>query len=292
MDWFFLAFSSALLSALAAITQKKVLFSMPALEFSFLLALFNMLLSLPLIADIDLSTISSLGLFVLYGKTILGTFAFWCVMLAIKNLEISGALPLLALTPGAVALFAFILIGEELNIYEIIGMLLMLCGTYIIDVRKNKKVLEPFKIFFESKNHRYILLALSLFTASSILDKVVLVEFKISPYNFIGLQHLFLAVNFSILICIFKNNPIKVIKKVNTDLWKWILLISIVTLGYRYTQIEAVKIAPVALVLTVKRFSVLFAAIIGGNIFNEHKLIQKGIAAAIILAGAVLILLK
>ena len=86
------------------------------------------------------------------------------------------------------------------------------------------------------------------------MDKVVLVEFKISPYNFIGLQHLFLAVNFSILILVFKNNPFEVIKKVKPELWKWIILISIVTLGYRYTQIEAVKIAPVALVLTVKRF--------------------------------------
>ncbi|MBL1215323.1 MAG: EamA family transporter [Ignavibacteriae bacterium] len=292
MIWFLLALSSALLSAFAAITQKKVLFNLPALEFSFVLSIFNMLLSLPLLTDVDFSTISTIGLIVLYGKTILGTLAFWCVMLAIKNMQLSGSLPLLALTPGTVALFAFLLIGEKLNIYEVAGMLFMLSGTYIIDIRKNKNILEPFKIFYKSENHRYILFALILFTASSILDKVILIEFKISPYNFIGFQHLFLAFNFLILILIFRKNPVVVFKNVNFNLWKWILLISIVTLGYRYTQIEAVKIAPVALVLTIKRFSVLFAAVIGGNIFNEHNLIRKSIAAIIILWGAALIILK
>ncbi len=292
MLWFFLAFSSALLSASAAISQKKVLFQMPALEFSFTLAIINMLFTLPILFGIDFSTVSSIGLLVLYGKTILGALAFWCVMLAIKNLEISGALPLLSLTPGLVALFAFLLIGESLTEYEILGMVLLLCGTYVIDSRKHKNILEPFKVFFNSKNHRYILFALILFATSSILDKVILVEYNLSPYKFISFQHIFLAINFSILILIFGKSPKVIFKNIDTNLWKWLVLISIITIGYRYTQIEAVKIAPVALVLTVKRFSVLFAAIIGGRIFNEHHLLRKSIATAIIILGAVLILQK
>ncbi len=292
MLWFFLAFSSALLSAAAAISQKKVLFQMPALEFAFTLAIVNMLLTLPILFGIDFSTVSSIGLLVLYGKTILGALAFWCVMLAIKNLEISGALPLLSLTPGLVALFAFFLIGESLTEYEILGMTLLLCGTYVIDSRKHKNILEPFKVFFKSKNHRYILFALILFTTSSILDKVILVEYNLSPYKFICFQHIFLAINFSIIVLIFGRSPKNIFKSIDVNLWKWLVLISIITIGYRYTQIEAVKIAPVALVLTVKRFSVLFAAIIGGRIFNEHHLLRKSIATTIIILGAVLMLQK
>jgi len=292
MLWFFLALGSALLSAFAAITQKKVLFQLHALEFSFTLAIINLVFSLPLLLGLDLSTISTIGLLILYGKTILGTLAFLCVMLAIKNLEISGALPLMALTPGLVAVAAFILLGESLSEYEIIGMLLLLCGTYIIDARSNTKIFEPFKVFINSKNHRYILFALTLFTASSILDKVLLEKHNLTPLNFIAFQHLFLALNFFLLVLIFGKNPFKIFKNIKVNLWKWLFLISIITIGYRYTQIEAVKIAPVALVLTVKRFSVLFAALIGGRIFKEHHLLRKGIATVIIILGAVMIILN
>ena len=61
------------------------------------------------------------------------------------------------------------------------------------------------------------------------------------------------------------------------------------TIIYRYTQIEAVKIAPVALVLAVKRISIFFAAVIGGKIFKEHNLWIRAAAAAVIIIGTLLI---
>ena len=46
MFWFTMAFCSALLSAAAAIIQKKVLFRLNALEFSFLVSLIILIFSL------------------------------------------------------------------------------------------------------------------------------------------------------------------------------------------------------------------------------------------------------
>src|SRR4030042_854304 len=133
MPWFFLAFTSALLSATAAISQKKILFKLDALEFSFALAIFNMFFSLPFFIVVDFGSLTFTSLAILYGKTIMGALAFLCVMLAIKNMEISGALPLMVLTPGLVAFFAFVLLGESLTNYEIIGMVILLVGTYILE---------------------------------------------------------------------------------------------------------------------------------------------------------------
>jgi len=53
MTWFAVAFISALLSAFAAITQKKVLFKLEALEFSFWLSLANLFFSIPFFFFID-----------------------------------------------------------------------------------------------------------------------------------------------------------------------------------------------------------------------------------------------
>jgi len=133
MDWYLIAFISAILSALAAISQKKILFDMEALDFSLLLSLFNAALALLLIPSIAFSEISTLSLVILYGKTILGAIAFWFVMLAIKNLEISGALPLMILTPALVALSAFIILGETISAAEITGLGLLLIGIYVLE---------------------------------------------------------------------------------------------------------------------------------------------------------------
>ena len=289
MDWFYLAFTSAILSAVAAILQKKVLFTFDALEFSFLLSLFNSFLVLFFINNISITGTNETGLLILYFKTILGAGAFWFVMLAIKNMEISGALPLMVLTPALIAIFSFLFIGESIENIEIFGMALLLVGTYLLEIKKGESALNPIKIFYQSKYHHFIIYAIILFTISSIIDKVLLKEYKLQPLTFVFFQQIFLTINFMIFLLFQKKNLIKVIKKINSSNVIWILLISVATLGYRYTQIEAIKIAPVALVLSIKRTSVFFASVIGGKIFSENLILKKGVAIIIMLIGAYLL---
>ena len=52
-------------------------------------------------------------------------------------------------------------------------------------------------------------------------------------------------------------------------------MISVLTIGYRYTQIVSVSLASVALTLAVKRTSVLWATVIGGKIFKDTNLVEK-----------------
>ncbi len=290
MDWYYLSFLSAIFSAAAAISQKKILFKMDALEFSFLLSLFNIIFALILLFTKDIGIINLTGIIILYIKTILGAFAFWCVMLAIKNMEISGALPLLVLTPGFVAITAFLFLGETLKVIEIIGMLLLLVGVYILEVKKHQKLFEPFIVLIKSKYHKYIIYALLLFTISSVIDKLLLHNYHLKPNVFIGFQQIFLAINFLFILLFYKNNPIKIIKHTNKNILLWILFVSVLTIAYRYTQIEAVKIAPVALVLSIKRTSVFFATLFGGKLFLESTLIKKSFATVILLIGAYLIM--
>ncbi len=273
MDWFTIAFISALFSASAAISQKKILFKLEALEFSFLLALFNLALSLPFFFFVDFSSLQFYNLFILYIKTILGAFAFLFVMLSIKNLEISGALPLMVLTPAFVAVFAYFIIDETLVPLEILGIILLIAGTYILETRSRQNIFDPFKVFWKSKAHHYVIGALLLFTLTALLDRLLLFKYKVEPVAFMGFQQLFLAVNFTLIFFFSKTKFSLNLRSSGKSFFGWIILISILTIGYRYTQIEAIKIAPVALVLSVKRISVFFAAIIGGKLFNEKNLI-------------------
>ena len=289
MNWFWLAFISAVFSAAAAILQKKILFKFEALEFSLLLSILNILLLIPFFFLLNYENIFIDKLLVLYFKTILEAFAFWNVMLAIKNFEISKALPLLALTPGLVAICAFVFIGDSLTQTEVLGILLLVLGTYILETKSKQDLLDPFKIFIGSKKHHYVIIALLLFTITAILDRLLLNRYNLEPKSFLVFQNFFLAFNF-ILIFLFSKRSINDLRGlVKGDTLKLLILISVLTIIYRYTQIEAVKIAPVALVLAVKRISIFFAAVIGGRIFKEHNLWIRAAATAVIIIGTLLI---
>ncbi len=290
MTWFIIALLSAFLSAFAAINQKKVLFDIGALQFSFILSLVNLVFSIPFFFFIDYQTINSINLLVLLIKSIIGVAAFFLVMLSLKNLEISNALPLLALTPGFVAVFAFLFLGESLKTIEVIGLVFLIAGSFILESKNSKGLFSPFIIFFKSKYHRFILIALLLFTASSILDKLLLIKLNLSPISLTAFQHIYFAMFFSIFYLFFRNKGTTAPVRINKNTLGWIALISIITIGYRFTQIVALSMASVALVLAIKRTSVFWATLIGGKIFNDKNLLRRSIAAILILIGAILIL--
>lgn len=290
IEWYYLSIIAAIFSATAAVLQKKVLFKEKALTFVTVLAIFNLILAIPFFFYIEAGSLNLLNLGVLFFKSFLGGMAFLLVMLGIKNLELSHALPMLVLTPGLVAFFAFIILGESISAIALLGMFLLLGGTYVLQLGEHMKPSEPFKVFFRSKGHKYIVWALVLFTITSLLDKLLLKTFALPLNAFMGFQHLFHAVVFLVAVLIFGNlGDVKGAFKGN---WKWIFLISAVTVIYRYAHLSAVKSASsVALALAMKRTAVFFAAVIGGRIFREHDLKKRILATLIMVLGAVLVIL-
>ena len=291
MEWYWLALSSALLSAFAAILQKKSLNEINALNFTVIVSVFVALFSTFLIGKVDLSTAGSYSMLVLFGKSIINATAFLCIMIALKNLEISRALPVLAASPMAVALLAFILLGESLSLTEVLGMVLIVLGTYILELKKNENIIAPFRVFVESKYHRIILIALGLMSLSAILDKLLLTSFKLPPLTFLVMQNYFFLIIFLLyrFLSGLKNRNEKLFKGVSKNILIIIVLIAIATIGYRWTQIEATKLGPVGLVIAVKRLSVLFAVLIGAKLFKEENYLRKVLATLTIVAGALLI---
>jgi len=290
MTWFFIALLSSFLSAFAAITQKKVLFNLNPVQFSFYLSVANLILSIPFFFFIDYNAINFSNLFILFIKSIIGVTAFLCVMTALKNLQISNALPLLALTPGFVAVFAFLFLGEALKTQEVLGLISLIAGTYILESKNLKEILFPLNVFLRSKYHRYILAALLLFAASSVMDKFLLIKLELTPVSLTAFQHMYFALLFLLIYFLFKEKLVNRSPQINKADVLWIILISILTIGYRYTQVVSISLASVALTLAVKRTSVLWATIIGGKIFKDSNLIKKTIAVLFILLGAILIL--
>ncbi len=301
MYWFWLAFISAVFSAISAVYEKKALFSSDVLNFTFLVSIITLLFSMPFFGMIGYEDLFTLSMLVLAIKTVLSAAAFLFVMYSIKNLEISEALPLLALTPGLVAVLGAILINDYLTVFEWFGVFLMIAGTIILEAGRNirgtekrrrllRDYLMSFSSLFRFSKYSYVIIALILFTITSLLDRILLTDLKLSPYKFMAFQQLFYAVIFTIVILIRYKGRLQPLKQIPRKILYLLIIISAATVIYRFTQIEATRAAPVALVISVKRLSVLMAVIFGGRLFRERHLIRRVIAVIIILAGAVILL--
>ncbi|HMS63889.1 MAG TPA: EamA family transporter [Ignavibacteria bacterium] len=291
MDWYILALFSALLSAVAAILQKKVLFNISALRFSLIVSGFIAILSTFLINFSSFNSLNLLSFSILLFKSIINAAAFLCIMTALKNLEISRTLPVLAASPMLIALLAFIFMGESLKPVEVFGMFFIVAGTFILELNVNENIFYPLKTFVKSKYHRIVLLALLLISISSVLDKLLLTNFKLPPLTFLVIQNFFFLLTFTIFWMINRSKPGNemLFSGIKFSSLILIFIIAVFTIGYRWLQFESVKIAPVGLVISIKRLSVLFAVVLGAKIFKEANYFRKVIAATLIVTGALMI---
>jgi uncharacterized membrane protein len=289
MIWCTLATCSALLSATSAVLQKKILFRLNALEFSFSISLVIVIFTLFIPFSMDVTAIPLSALSIIVVKSILGASAFLLVMLSLQHNQISSALPLLGLTPAAAALLSLVMLGEGLNSSEWIGIGLMIAGCYLLERRVSSKPLQPFGSMVRTKNYYYIYGAVGLFAISSVFDKLLLSGMRIHPLIILFYQHIVYVLLFTVAILIRRISLRDVIQKSAAQL-PLIIIVALLTVAYRFTQLEATKLAPVALVLAVKRTSILYASLFGGKIFSEERLPLKLIGALLIVTAGFLIL--
>jgi uncharacterized membrane protein len=288
MNWFVLATVSALLSAAAAVAQKRTLVRVHALEFSFLVSAAILALSLFVPFTTNVLALPAQALLVLAGKSVLGGLAFLCVMMALEREPISGALPLMGLTPALTALLALAVLGETLKPFEWVGLALMLAGTWALELRPQGGLLQPFKEAFSGR-HRFMLAALALFAISSVADKALVGGMKVPPNVVLFHQHVVYCLVFGVLL-LARRVPAGALLRQGREQWALILAIAVLTLGYRFFQLQATKAGPVALVLAVKRTSIVYASFFGGRMFAEERVAQRVLGAALIVAAGFLFL--
>jgi len=288
MLWLIYILITAILVSFSTIIEKKVLFKEHAMEFSAVLALFNMVLALPFFLFADFSGLTLRPLLYMLLSSIMAAVAFLLIIKAIRHMEVSSVSPLVILGPGLTAVLAFVFLGEKLSVFEISGIFLLLIGAYILETKDRKHLLEPFKIIKESKYIHFILIGILLYSITSLFDRIVLAHYNLTPETYIAVIHIFLAINFFIMLAFF-HDGIKGIKHGIKNAWLPILIISVLAVSYRFFQANAVKLARVGLVVSVKKLSVLFTVILGGEIFHEKNIVKKTIASVIMILGIILI---
>ncbi len=284
MEWYIFAGLCAIFGGISSIVEKKTLRKQHAMEFSTVLAIFNSIVVLPLILKANFHNIPLTTYMLIFGVSILGSIAFLLVAKSLRHMEISQASPLLNFGPVFVAILAFFMLGEQITSVQISGILLIIIGSYILEIDHGfQSILDPIRKMFTSKHTIYIFIALILYAFSSLGDKLILNT--ISPITYIILVQFFLAVNFIVMITLF-HDGITGIKRGIQNAGHWILVVAILTTSYRLFQAQAISMVFVSLVIPIKRTSTLISTVVGGELFHEDGILKKAISCIITLLGA------
>ncbi len=295
MNWIIPTLLAALLSGISVIFIKKLLLHEHSLDFSVVLGLLLVIMSLPFIPFISRDvTLWQYGL--IFLEALCASFGFWYVTKSIKRMEVSEVTAFLALGPLFTFILALIFLKETLTPWQIGGITLIAFGGYVLHVdHKTKSPLEPIKKFLHFKYFKYIMGFSLLYALDSIINRYLVNTAgnqALDSATFFFWFHIFVAAIMLVFYFFFKQRNTQGIIHTLTKNSHFLLIIVILTFGYRLAEIIAISLPQgnIAMVIGIKRLGLLVPAIIAGELFHEHHLFKRITAFAIMVIGSLLLL--
>lgn len=284
MNWIIFAIGTAVFISLATIVEKKTLHNQHAMSFSASLAIFNVVISLIYIPFVKFN-IGGKAIFFLFLTAIVGSVGFLFLAKGIRHTQVSLSSPLLNFGPAVTALLAFLILGESITSWQIVGIAVIIIGTYVLEVDHSiRHLFEPFKKMINSKYILFIFFAILMYGLGSIIDKYILSAYSINIFTMLFFVHIFMALIYLIMMSVYYGGAKEISGSIKSY-WKYILLVSVFITLSRLSHLQAVSLTLVSLVIPIKRLSTLFVTIFGGTFFHESGLKLKIIGCIIMLLG-------
>ncbi|MBN1626948.1 MAG: DMT family transporter [Deltaproteobacteria bacterium] len=210
--------------------------------------------------------------------------ALYCYMKAIKASPLSITLPFLAFTPAFIILTGRILLGEQLHFMGIIGIALIVAGSYCLNISSVKEGLfSPIKAVFREQGSWLMLLVSFIYSITSVLGKIGVINSN--PYFFGSTYFIVLSLVMSALIPL---SPGTSVKRLIQKPLKGIILGAAYSIMI-FSHMLAISQVEAAYMVSVKRLSLLIGIFYGAWWFREERTGERLFGAVIMLAGVFLI---
>lgn len=235
------------------------------------------LISIPLLLLVNFSLITpEFWLYAIAGG-ITGAIGNCFMVLALKQGELSVLGPINSYKAIVGMIFGIFLLHEYPNIYGVLGIGLIIIGSYFI--------LESPKALLR-KDIQYRIYALIFTAIEAVFIKKVIILSSIASSFIISS---FLGAIFSYLIMrILENEKLHIPTKKNSIMYiSTTLCFTIMT----FTTAYVFKYMNVGYALSLFQLSIILNVILGYKLFNEKKLIKKLLGSLIILIGSAAILI-
>lgn len=288
MNWIAFALVGAFFLGLQEILKKKILKNEGSLGFLTILYIANFLLVLPFVfrVNFDLS-INLIGL--IFFRSILMFVAMFSFTEALKYLPISVVAPLSNLKTLFALFFGLFFLNELVGVIQILGIIIILIGSYILDLEKNiKNYRKSLQKLIKSRHIHYILIFSAFYSLSAVVSKIILRDIDSISLIF---HHSFLSVIIYLLIVFIFRQGIVTLKRGWSLAGLWIALIALLGLVATYTKFLALAsvASKVALVIPVIQLSTLIEVVFGGRLFHEDRILIRAAGCALMVFGTILI---
>jgi len=287
MQWYYLALISAFTVALADAFTKKGFRGYST--FALLLVRFGIpgILLTPVSIYLGLPPVEKMFWVYLLACIPLELSAMWLYSIAIRDYPLHLTLPFLAFTPVFNILTGYIFLGETIRLLGLAGILLVVFGTYILNIDhlmiNRKDLLAPFRAVIRVRGSLLMLITAAIYSLTSVFSKGAMNY--ASPQTFGAFY--FVAVGAAALVFVMVFRPVTIVDVLGQK--KYALLIGVAMSIMVVTHFLAIAQVEVAYMISVKRVSMLFGILLGAWLFRDVRFSQHIPAAVIMLIGVILI---
>lgn len=286
--WFYFALATSFISAVSIILAKRILKGVSPSVLTWC----TLVLATPIIAIFAIKE-GVPNLSILFFIGVVGSVLFYTVskvvqFRAMKLADLSAIYPLVSLGPIFTLLVAFLPpLNEKLGFIAIIGILITLFGTYVLNVSNAKEgLLKPIKLLFENK-------ASALMIFSVIADSVVIVFDKLAINNTLPKNTTFVLLIENILVIV-GLLPILFLRNRNFtreifDNKKLFIVLGILNAFSTILAFSAVGGGTVGIVSTILKAQLLFVLLFSFIFFKDKPKLETVIGSVIMIVGVVLI---
>lgn len=265
MIGFLLALGTAISEASKDITSKYNLHHIDEYVAGFSMHLVQSLLLIPLVLYLGIEEMSTRFLWALFASSVLQLTVILLYFKAIKRSEISVTVPLITLTPLFMLITSPIMIGEFPSALGIVGIVLIVVGTYVSNISEDQKnIFTPFIYLVKNQGSRYMLLVALIWSITANIDKIGVDE--TSPI-FWAFSKDFLILIYMIPILMIKSK--KPLAQINKRKWP-LLMVGFFKSTSVVTQMFAIQLILVPYVISIKRASSVFIILFAFFFMNER----------------------
>lgn len=286
MLWLILSLFAALFESLKDVFSKKSLKLGNADEYavSFSLSFFSVLVLLIILAFTGIPSLGKQFWAVLLVTAPLEVVALILFMKAIKSSDLSVTLPMITFTPIFLLISSPIMLGEYPSAAGIIGILLIVAGSYVLNIKSAKHgLLQPFKALLKQKGPRLMLLVAFIWNFTANLVKIGMN--KSTPVFWALADMAAVSIIIFLIMAAFRKKSISQFRANAGSLMPVGIF-----MGLMFAcQMFAMSMAIVPYVIAVKRASAILGVFWGALIFRERNIRERLLGASIMVAGVVII---
>lgn len=288
MFWPILALATAFLESLKDVFSKIGLRNnVDEYVTSWSLRFFSLFILLPLLLFIKIPDLNTNFWIALFIGGSLNVIAIILYMKAIRHSDLSITVPMVTFTPLFLLVTSPIMVHEFPNTYGLLGILLIVLGSYILNLKeRHKGHFAPFKALIKKNGPRLMLFVAFIWSITSNIDKIGIRNS--SPVFWIVANTIFWTVAlFPIMLLKSKNT----IKNIPINL-KTLIPLGVFTGLGGIAQMMAINLTLVAYVVSIKRTSAVISVLSGYFLFKEKNIKERLFGAIIMVIGVIFIALS